>query len=180
MKQTFLLILLIFLIISGYSQTDTTVSSVFKNKFSEVSLKKHPQAIYFQLLGSGPVLSILYDQRFNKKPNGLGFSGGVGYIGIEGYHIYSIPISINYLFGHRKHFFELGTGATYISKLSVHTRGNGIPESGPGIFYHINAGYRYQPAKGFFFKGGLSPLFTGFSEKSFNPYFIYIGLGHSF
>lgn len=131
-----------------------------------------PQAVYFQVLGSGPILSVMYDRRFMQRVNGLGFGAGIGFWGEEGVTIFSVPVQLNYLFGRDTHFIELGAGTTYV------TSGESLfDENESGFIHHINIGYRHQPTRGgFFFRGGYSPLFFGGeSVTSF-----YLGFGHNF
>ena len=135
-----------------------------------------PQAVYLQFLGSAPILSINYDRRFSKKLNGAGFAAGVGFWGASGVSVFSIPVSVNYLFGRTSSFIEAAAGATYISATALDLFDDSR-SSGSTVFFHINLGYRYQPTHGgFFFRGGISPLFLdGAYITSY-----YIGFGHNF
>ncbi len=136
-----------------------------------------PQAIYFGLGGSGPIFSANYDRRFAKKLNGFGFTAGLGFFGATGVSIFSVPVSINYLFGKQNHFLELGAGLTYASAASYDFVNDGSSGSGSTIFEHINLGYRYQPATGgFFARVGMSPLF--FEGEYITSY--YLGFGYAF
>ncbi len=133
-----------------------------------------PQAVYFQIGGSAPIISVNYDRRFSKKVNGAGFAAGLGFWGGTDVSVFSIPVSINYLFGTRSHFVEVAGGATFITaSLDLFDD----DERGSGVLGHFNAGYRYQPSNGgFFFRGGVSPLFvSGGYVTSF-----YLGFGHNF
>ena len=135
-----------------------------------------PQAVYFGIGGSGPIFSVNYDRRFAKKLNGLGFTAGLGFFGQTGASIFSIPASINYLFGPKNHFLELAAGATFLSASfdAFDTNNN---ESESLFMGHVNLGYRYQPATGgFFARTGISPLFV--SGGYITSY--YLGLGYSF
>ena len=133
-----------------------------------------PQAVYFQFGGSAPLMAANYDRRFANKLNGFGFAVGVGYWNDFGIGIFSIPVSLNYLFGRRSHFLELAAGTTFIS---AKVDWIGEEEGGSGFIQHINLGYRYQPAQGgFFFRGGVSPLFA-YGEYTTSAY---LGFGYNF
>lgn len=142
----------------------------------KVITDRPPQAVYFQLGGSAPLLSANYDRRFGKKVNGAGFAVGAGFFGGTGFSVFSVPASLNYLFGRRSDFIELAAGATYLTG-SIDDLFDDSNNSGGGVFYHLNAGYRHQPVTGgFFFRGGVSPLFFG--DVYITSY--YIGFGYNF
>jgi len=172
MKKMFIYTLLIFTTTAAFAQKDTVrLRDIEKNT---IVTDRPPQAVYFQLFGSGPIFSVNYDRRFNKTVNGLGFAAGIGFWGESGASIFSIPASINYLIGRNNNFLELAAGATFASARADLFDGT---ESGSLVFYHINAGYRHQPTKGgFFFRGGISPLFA---QGEFVTSF-YLGFGYNF
>ena len=60
------------------AQADTIKLSQI-NKGPRIVTDRAPQAVYFQLGGSGPILSANYDRRFGKRLNGAGFTLGIGY-----------------------------------------------------------------------------------------------------
>lgn len=158
------------------AQKDTVRLREISRNEKAVVTDREPQAIYFLLGGSGPLFSINYDRRFQKRVNGAGFAVGLGFYGASGISIFSIPVSINYLFGRSSHFLEVAGGATFVSATATDFFGNGS-SSGSGFIFHLNAGYRYQPTRGgFFFRGGISPLFSG-GEYATS---IYLGFGHNF
>lgn len=158
------------------AQKDTVRLREISRNAKVVVTDRPPQAVYFLIGGSGPLLSVNYDRRFQKRVNGAGFAVGLGFFGESGISIFSVPVSVNYLFGQDSHFLEIAAGATFISAKSADIFGGGS-SSGSGLFYHINAGYRYQPTRGgFFFRGGISPLFFG--GVYVTSY--YLGFGHNF
>ena len=69
--------------------------------------------------GSGPILSVNYDRRFQRKVNGFGFAAGLGFYGVSGVSIFSVPVSIDYLLGRNFHFMEIAAGTTFISASAV-------------------------------------------------------------
>ncbi|CAN5197652.1 hypothetical protein BH09BAC2_BH09BAC2_19270 [soil metagenome] len=151
-------------------------SVAFSQYEKNVITDRPPQVIYFQVGGSAPAFSLNYDRRISSTTNGFGFALGIGYYGFSQAHVFSIPASVNYLFGSEINFIELAAGATFINGTTSKIL-NGVSTNESDFLYHFNAGYRYQPAAGqFFFRIGASPLFgDGGYITSF-----YLGLGHNF
>lgn len=177
MKPGMLTVIFLLCAICSYAQVDTIK---LKNKGPEgtnrIVTDRSPQAVYFGIGGSGPLFSANYDRRFGKKLNGLGFTAGVGFFGETGTTIFSIPASLNYLFGRQNHFMELAAGATFATAASSDFF-DGSRSTGSVVFGHASLGYRYQPAKGgFFARTGVSPLFA---ESDYVTSF-YLGLGYCF
>ena len=177
MKAILLLFFLTFIIDCSFAQVDTIR---LKTKSGSANIKtvtdRPPQAVYFGIGGSGPIFSVNYDRRFGKKLNGVGFTAGLGFFGATGGSIFSVPASINYLFGKQNHFLELAAGATLVIGTSNDFI-DGNSTSGSAIIGHVNLGYRYQPATGgFFARTGVSPLF--FKGEYVTSY--YLGLGFCF
>jgi hypothetical protein len=173
--KTGLLVLFTFIAGFVFAQRDTVrLREIQKNQRSIVT-DRPPQAVYFQIGGSGPILSVNYDRRFGKKVNGAGFTAGIGYYSLLGISLFSIPVSLNYLIGKSSHFVEVAGGTTFATATS--DLFSEESETGSAFIFHINVGYRYQPAKGgFFFRGGVSPLFG--QGEYLTSY--YIGFGHNF
>jgi hypothetical protein len=175
MKSAILTLTLIFIVFTGFTQKDTIRLKRTATENKVIVTDRPPQAVYFQLGGSAPIISVNYDRRFGKRVNGAGFAVGAGFWGGTGLAVFSVPVSLNYLFGRRSDFIEVAGGATFItgSVDDIFDENN----SGSGVFYHVNAGYRHQPATGgFFFRGGISPLFFG--GDYITSY--YIGFGYNF
>ncbi len=170
-KLAFASIFIIVFSVCSFAQIDTVH---LKNTGPQrvVVTDRAPQAVYFQLLGSGPILSVIYDRRFAKKPNGLGFSAGLGYVGAGGDGVFSLPVELNYLFGRSTHFIEASVGTTYVSAAE-----SVFDSDASGFMHHIGIGYRHQPtAGGFFFRGGFSPLIFAGEFVSWP----YLGFGYNF
>jgi hypothetical protein len=171
-------LLILFTLLSGvlFAQKDTVRLREIEKSKRAIVTDRPPQAVYFLIGGSGPILSVNYDRRFGKRVNGFGFAGGLGFYAIFGVNIFSVPVSLNYLIGRNSHFIEIAGGATYVTATSDLFTDEVETES--ALIYHLNAGYRYQPTRGgFFVRAGVSPLFSGYGE-SITSY--YIGLGHNF
>jgi len=159
-----------------FAQKDTVRLREISKNSKLIVTDRAPQAIYFQIGGSAPLLSVNYDRRFQKKVNGAGFAVGLGFYGESGISVFSIPVSVNYLIGRSSHFLEIAGGATFVSATVTDFFDQGS-STGSGFIFHLNAGYRYQPTRGgFFFRGGISPLF---SEGEYATS-LYLGFGHNF
>ncbi len=178
MKRNLLTVFFALSISISFSQkSDTVHLRDIQRAQKNVVTDRPPQAVYFQLGGSAPIISVNYDRRFSKKVNGLGFSAGLGFWGASGETIFSIPASVNYLFGRSSSFIELAGGATFLSSSTLNLFDNNSRTKESIIFYHVNLGYRHQPNQGgFFFRGGISPLF--FDGGYVTSY--YVGFGHNF
>ena len=173
-KLTFLIAFLVFAQTYVSAQVDTIKLSQ-ASKSPRIVTDRAPQAVYFQLGGSGPILSANYDRRFAKKLDGLGFAIGVGYYGDSYESVFSIPFSINYLIGRKTHFVEIATGTTFMNDTWEDWDGENTTDT--YFIYHLNLGYRHQPATGgFFFRGGFSPIFD--REEFFMSG--YLGCGYNF
>jgi len=173
-KRFFIFSALLLFVAFCHAQVDT-IKLREMSKGPKIVTDRPPQAVYFQIGGSGPLLSANYDRRFSKRLNGAGFTVGLGYWNDYGESIFSIPFSLNYLFGRKSDFVELAAGSTFVSFKSSDWFGD--PDNESGFIHHVNLGYRHQPAAGgFFFRGGFSPLFAeGDYETSF-----YLGFGYNF
>lgn len=172
-----LVVFLTFIICCSFAQVDTIPLKPTAGRANKKTVTdRPPQVVYFGIGGSGPIFSVNYDRRFGKKLNGVGFTSGLGFFGATGGSIFSIPASINYLFGKQNHFLKLAAGATLVIG-SSNDFFDGNSSSGTVVIGHVNLGYRYQPATGgFFARTGVSPLF--FEGEYVTSYFL--GLGFCF
>lgn len=176
MKSTIFTLISTFFIFTAFAQKDTIRLKRTATENRAIVTDRAPQAVYFQLGGSGPITSVNYDRRFGKRVNGAGFTVGAGFWGGTGISVFSIPFSLNYLIGRKSDFIEFAGGATFVTG-SIDDFIDDGSSSGSGMIYHVNAGYRHQPATGgFFFRGGISPLFVadGYGTS------YYIGFGYNF
>ncbi len=120
--------------------------------------EKRAQNIYVEFLGQGLLFTANYNTRFSKKRDGIGGRIGIGAIGGGGDGIVTVPISLNYLLGNGKIFFEVGLGATYIS---VNANSDSFLSDNSTVIGTMSFMYRLQPIKsGFSFRGGFTPIFT--------------------
>ncbi len=150
-----------------------------ENYDTEISIisatdEKRAQNIFVEFLGQGLLFTANYDTRFSKRRNGLGGRIGIGAIGSDGDNLVTIPVSLNYLLGNGKNFFEIGLGATYLSVPDDFFFSDGS-NSVIGTMAFM---YRLQPIKsGFSFRGGFTPIFD---SKGFIPYYVGLSLGYTF
>jgi hypothetical protein len=139
----------------------------------------HASQAYFELFGAAGGVSLNYDARFSEKENGLGYRVGIGggflYSSSFGTSItVAMPVGLNYLFGQRKHYFELGAGGTPFF---------GDEMSYPKNYFGANltAGYRLTPfqKKGVSFRAGYIQWFIFSNGTDFTPY-LYLSVGYRF
>jgi hypothetical protein len=157
----------------------TTVMLFFYVSSHAQNVSAHASQAYFELFGAGGAASLNYDARFSKKENGLGYRVGIG-----GEFFYSsslgtstsvaIPLGLNYLFGKRKHYFELGAGGTPFF---------GDEMSYPKNYFgaNLSAGYRLTPfrKKGVSFRAGYMQWLIFSNGTDFTPY-LYLSVGYRF
>jgi hypothetical protein len=138
------------------------------------------QGVYVEVLGNGLIYSLNYDTRFGQRMNGFGGRAGIGYLAVDGVRITTVPLLVNYLFGHEKHFFEVGMGATVV------TGSEGSSGFGPvgerdrvsGAIGTMSLGYRLEPTDGgFMFRAGITPIFD---SSVFWPLWPQLSFGYAF
>lgn len=137
---------------------------------------KRAQNVFVEIGGQGLLFTANYDSRFSKRRDGLGGRAGIGYIANEGDHATTIPLSLNYLLGKGRHFFEVGLGATIIA-----TGGNEsffFNGNNSNVIGTMSFSYRLQPVdSGFAFRVGFTPIFN---KDFFIPYYAGLSLGYTF
>ena len=131
------------------------------------------KAVYLELGGPG-LISVNYDMRLQKSPDGFGFRAGFGGYSINQSRLVLVPLGFNYITSkNNRDYFEAGAGGTIVSN----SAGSG---DGPfkSSFGFLNLGYRKQPAEGgYFFRASLVPVFgRGF----FWPYYAGVSFGYTF
>lgn len=138
---------------------------------------KKAQNVFVELGGQGLLFTANYDSRFSKRRDGLGGRAGIGYISIGGDNATTVPLSLNYLLGKGRQFFEIGLGATLLA-----TSGNDnsllFNENNSNVIGTMSFSYRLQPVdQGFSFRAGLTPILN---KNFFIPYYAGLSLGYSF
>jgi hypothetical protein len=165
---------LFFLILSISCIYETT----FAQRETSVSQPSRAQNVFVELGGQGILITANYDTRFNKTRNGLGARAGIGYIAGSGDHFATIPVSLNYLLGKEKHFFEVGLGATLVTGSWNDSFFSNNTASHSNTIGTMSFAYRVQPVdSGFAFRAGLTPIFT---SNFFFPFFGGLSIGYTF
>jgi hypothetical protein len=146
---------------------------------AQKNYNKHASQLQVELFGPAGLFSLNIDSRFTKKENGIGFKIGLGGAPLgmfgetcnSGSQI-SLPAGLNYLFGKRKHFVEVGGGRVLViigaTKRYCEGFESGFFSDETGPYGYASLGYRYQPfeKKGITFRTFVSPLFQqGFNTK---------------
>lgn len=160
--------LLFLLISSTKGQESRSVSS---------ASEKRARNVFVELGGQGLLFTANYDTRFSKQRNGLGGRAGIGYVAADGDHATTVPLSLNYLLGKGKHYFEMGLGATL---LATRASDNSFVfnDNDSNVIGTMSFSYRLQPSdSGFSLRAGLTPVFN---KDFFLPYYAGFSLGYSF
>ncbi len=179
MKKKYLLILILFPVLISqavYSQTGSMRSDSLRVTLPTGD-QKRAQNVYVELFGQGLLFTANYDTRFSNRRDGLGGRVGIGYLASGGDNATTVPISLNYLLGKGKHFFEVGLGATLLA-----TSGNSdsffFDGNTSNVIGTMSFSYRVQPVdNGFSFRVGLTPIFN---SDFFIPYYGGLSLGYTF
>jgi hypothetical protein len=130
--------------------------------FPKLSAQESPQkssAIYLNGFGNSMTYALTYDTRFANKPDAWGGSIGAGGFALSGDYFLSIPVQVNYLFGKKNHFFEIGAGATYFVGNMRWLEFGHNNETNSNILGTLSFMYRLQIPKGFFLRTGWTPFF---------------------
>jgi hypothetical protein len=160
------------------------------SKFQEVAPR---QNIYVELGGNGVAFNAMYETRFKKAADGVGFKAGLGGFTSSYEKVFTLPLGVNWLLTKdNKHFFEMGFGATFLHYEDTYDWGwpGGGYEPYPvdvagltidaknSVYGHMTLGYRRQPASGGIMWGvAVTPQFN---ENGFWPVWIGFKFGYSF
>ncbi len=167
-----------------------------KKKAPAISANRYLKAIYGELLGNGGLYSVNFDMRTAKgRRDGWGIRAGFEYLGLAtdsagvkqlSVSLLGLPFAVNYLFGKKRGFLELGLGATWLRGKAKARDATTVPSDdetfnvplvdiegkGAIIVGTFNIGYRYVPYEnGIMFRAMLTPFivtdkiipFVGFS-----------------
>jgi hypothetical protein len=154
--------------------------SVSTISFAQENTRERGRGVYMELFGNGLGYSFNYDQRFDKRFDGLGFKAGLSYFAIDGNSVATLPVGLNYLLGKNGKYFEMGAGATFL-RAEDSTNAFAVGDSrsvGTGTVGHMIFGYRREPEEGgFLFRASMTPLF---GQGTFFPFWFGISLGYAF
>ncbi len=148
--------------------------------FAQESTRERGRGVFVEILGNGLIGSINYDQRFEKRFDGLGFKGGISYFAFNGSSVAAAPFGLNYLLGKNGKYFEVGLGATYLRFAdSSNTFSVGNERTiGDGLVGNMIFGYRREPVDGgFLFRASMTPVF---GSGTFLPFYFGLSLGYAF
>lgn len=137
-------------------KSDTTLMRVDTSSSNVVKA----QNLFLEVGGAGLAISANYDARFHKERAGWGYRVGVGYFGSGGNTVFTVPFQVNYLWGGKSSFLELGAGTTFLNSTGTN-QGNSKWEFDKvtGFIGTATIGYRYQPrAKGLNFRIAFVPI----------------------
>jgi hypothetical protein len=152
------------------------ISEIASAQRSENPAERSAKNVFVELGGQGLLITANYDTRFTKKRNGIGGRVGIGYLSADDDHITTFPLSLNYLLGKEKHFFEVGLGATIFATTDENSLF--LDETNSNVIGTMSFSYRVQPVdSGVSFRAGLTPVFN---SDFFLPYFAGISLGYTF
>lgn len=151
---------------------------------------KFRKNVFVEGLGNGLLISANYDMRFKRgASDGLGFRVGIGGGSVEGYtsnndyingNVMTFPLSVNYLAGKRRSYFEAGLGITpvFVNADLAIFEDEIYSGKGWGAAGFINVGYRFQPIRnGVMFRLDWTPAIT---SEGFFPGFFGASLDYSF
>lgn len=173
-----------------------TLKVLKRNLINKEIKNKYERVAFIELLGAGGLYSLNYDMRTERgKRNGWGFRVGYEYLALNlndsitsdriKISFRAFPFQLNYLFGKRKGFLELGVGSTFISpKVSGPGTANIDPELIEGFNQTVRSvvgtftiGYRHTPYNGgVMYKIAYVPLLV---NGNLIPFFGF-GLGYHF
>ncbi len=159
------------------------ISLVAKSSGAQIA----KNTVYLEFLGNGGLYSINFD-RILVDAEKFKISSSIGYGSYPNENIEGIPFEVNFLFGH-KHYFELGTGISYIKGLTQVEPDHSYGVISSTIYNTYRIGYRYQKdVKGFFFKVAVIPFVRVYEYEEFfksdpdKAFFLSLGaaVGYSF
>ena len=139
----------------------------------------HGSQVQLEALGPGGLLSVNFESRFFKGVNGPGFKAGLGFAPYGLFErscntggVITIPAGLNYLFGRKDHFFEMGAGGALMfgggTKVYCIDIEDSFFETGETFYAYALLGYRYQPQVGkLSWRIFLSPLIQKGPIKKF-------------
>ncbi len=107
-----------------------------------------PHAAFIELGGPGLALTANYDTRFGNHRDKWGFRIGAGYYNTGANWVATVPFQVNYLYGKKDSFFEIGFGTTFV-RSEGSTNGTVFEfDNITGFIGTATFGYRYQQEHG--------------------------------
>lgn len=147
---------------------------------AQIEERERGRGVYAEIFGNGLLYSFNYDQRFEKRLDGLGYKVGLSFLSVEGTGAATFPFGLNYLLGKNGKYFELGLGGTYVVGFdNTNTFASSDDRNfGDGIAGNMIIGYRSEPVDGgFLFRAALTPFF---GSGTFWPLYAGVSFGYAF
>ena len=158
-------------------------------KFEEIAPRNN---VYVELGGNGIAFNVMYESRFKKSSDGIGYKLGIGGFSGSSTKMITSPDGLNWLLSKdNKNFFEMGFGATFLHYDDNYSwywpdgPGNRYPTEVVGLtidkknslFGHMTLGYRRQPPTGGITWGvAVTPQYN---QNGFWPIWIGVKFGYS-
>ena len=151
MKKAFLLkaiFLLLFTVTGFYLKAQNLEEDTVKHITTPIAPPVKTRAAFIEIGGPGLALTLNYDARFGTKDNQWGYRIGAGYYNTGANWVATVPFQLNYLYGGKSSFLEVGGGTTFVrSEGSV----KGVDfefDNITGFIATGTIGYRYQQENG--------------------------------
>jgi hypothetical protein len=181
-NKVLLTVICFFLAFTVYAQQRVT-------KFEELTPRKN---VYVELGGNGIAFNVMYESRFNKSSDGIGYKLGIGGFSGSSTKMVTIPVGLNWLLSKdNKNFFEMGFGATFlhydenydwywpdgsVNRYPTEVVGLTVDNKN-SLFGHMTLGYRRQPPTGGITWGvAVTPQYN---QNGFWPIWIGVKFGYS-
>lgn len=150
----------IFLYIFLLTATSTLNQLIAQNTPDSDRLQaQRSSVVYLNGFGNSLTYALTYDTRFGDTKNAWGGSIGLGGFALSGTYFLTIPLQVNYLFGEKNHFFEIGGCVTYFMGYVRWNNLGNDKQVNSNFVGTLNFMYRLQMSQGFFLRTGWSPYF---------------------
>lgn len=107
-----------------------------------------PKTVFLEVGGPGLALTANFDTRFGNTRDQWGYRIGAGYYNTGANWVASVPFQLNYLYGGKNNFLEMGAGTTFVRSKGS-TRGTTFEfDNITGFIGTATLGYRFQPDNG--------------------------------
>ncbi|MDB5007257.1 MAG: hypothetical protein JWQ84_675 [Mucilaginibacter sp.] len=152
MNKAFLLkaiFLFTFVTFCLYSKAQNLEENPIKRDTTHVP-DNRPRTVFLEIGGPGLALTVNYDTRYNDNNarDKWGYRVGAGYYNTGANWVATVPFQINYLYGGRNSFLELGAGTTFVRSVGT-TGGTTFQfDNITGFIGTATIGYRYQQENG--------------------------------